>query len=153
MTLRPTGDPDASAPRGHAADPASSSAMEFGQLWLGVELPLRSTADGGRRTAISTEREGTYRPNWSVAVPDPHAQTGAPVLVANPTWVSPGESANAVLIPLHPPSWAEVAAGDLLYLYEGSRLCGQAEVVEVWTSHGPRAEDARAHARSWVANR
>lgn len=132
--------------------PARSSAMEFDQLFVAVNLTLRRTEDGGRESAILGDREGAYRPNWSVAVADAREQSGAPVLVMNPTTVAPGDSARAVLVPLYPPHWTNVEVGTRLFMYEGARDCGEAVVAELWTADEPSSDESRARARSWVAS-
>lgn len=126
--------------------------MEFGQLWVAVDLTLRRADEGGRETAITGEPEESYRPNWSMETPDPHAQSGAPVVVINPAPLSPGDRARAVLLPLYPPHWAGVGPGSRLFMYEGARECGQAEVLDVWTTDSADTDGARRRARSWVAD-
>ncbi|RHA39000.1 hypothetical protein [Cellulomonas rhizosphaerae] len=125
--------------------------MEFGQLLVAVDLTLRRTEDGGRASVIVAEREGDFRPNWSIAVPDPDTVGGAPVLVLNPATLAPGESARAVLLPLYPPFWVDVVVGSRLFMYEGARECGTAEVTEMWTTRKSNDQEGRARARSWVA--
>jgi hypothetical protein len=110
--------------------PTPASASESPGLIVGVQLHLRGTHDGGRRTPISAGRF-TYRPNWSRTHPDPARQSGAPVLCTNPATVAPGESCRAVIVPLHPRFWHGLAVGDRLYLYEGPRLCGEATVLRI----------------------
>jgi hypothetical protein len=42
--------------------------------------------------------------------------------------IAPGDATFAAIAPVYPEYWAEVAVGDVLYLYEGARLCGLALV-------------------------
>lgn len=122
-----------------------------GQLWVAVDLTLRRTDEGGRATAIAATTELSYRPNWSIRTSDPRAQSGAPVFVIDPPTVSPGARARAVVVPLDPPHWAGVGPGSRLFLFEGPRDCGRAEVLDVWTTETPITDEARRRARSWVA--
>lgn len=126
--------------------------MQFGQLWVAGVLTLRSTQDGGRSGALVADREGSYRPNWSLGVPDPEAQTAAPVFVMNPTTLLPGESGVAVLVPFSPQAWVEVAVGTRLFLYEGPRACGELEVRAVWSVDDPQDEEIRAFAHRWASS-
>jgi hypothetical protein len=124
--------------------------MERDGLMLGVALHLLRTEDGGRQTAVICEREAAYRPNWSRNTPDPQHQTGAPVLMLRPSIVEPGGSARAVLWPMYEPEWMGVSPGDRLYMFEGTRLCGEADVLAVW----PRGESldggSRKQVEAWV---
>jgi hypothetical protein len=121
-----------------------------GQIMIGVRLLLRRTEDGGRQGPIFDEIAGQYRPNWTRGTPDPRRQAGAPVLAIQPTTVEPGDSADAVLVPFPIPEWDGVAPGERLFMYEGARLCGEAEVTAVWVAEATDREDLVAEAQLWV---
>jgi hypothetical protein len=70
------------------------------------------------------------------------------VLCVSRDAVAPGEGCHAVLIPLHQPAWMDLKIGDQVYLYEGPRLCGQAEVLIVVETPLPLSTDAE---RVWAA--
>lgn len=95
---------------------------------LGIELALRAT-DAGGRTKPLDPGWCQYRPNWGFAgLGHPREQAGAPVLCWRDSPVAPGDTTFAAIAPMYPEYWREVAVGDVLYLYEGARLCGLALV-------------------------
>ncbi len=105
---------------------------------LGIKLDLVSTADGGRTNPLSGGWEPGkgfwYRPNWGLPGWPYGDQTAAPVLGFSKTNVQPGEHCRAVIVALFPvevPAWRDVAVGDELRMYEGSRICGRGAVA--WT--------------------
>lgn len=73
-----------------------------------------------------------YRPNWGLPGWPDGDQTAAPVLGFSTSNIRPGDTTEAVIIPLfadHVPQWWDVAPGDVLRMYEGSRICGIATVL------------------------
>ena len=118
------------AARTYVTLPATPAAVgEPSGLIVGVQLHLRETSDGGRRTPVSAGRL-TYQPNWSRTRPDATRQSGAPVLCTSQRTVAPGDNCRAVIVPLYPPFWNGLQVGDQLYLYEGGRQCGEATVLK-----------------------
>jgi hypothetical protein len=117
---------------------------------IGIRLHLRATEDGGRMSAVACNREGAYRPNWSRDEVDAQHQTGAPVLLLRPTILNPGSSGLAVIRPLHQPDWSGIGPGDRLFMFEGPRLCGEAEVIEVWSASEPLDDESRHRAEAWI---
>ena len=66
--------------------------------------------------------------------------------------MAPGDSTVAALHPMYPETWADVGAGDVLYLYEGVRLCGHALVLaREDLSDSPRPLDTTEAVR-WAAH-
>jgi hypothetical protein len=127
---------------------APAAVSEPAGLIAGVQLHLYGTDDGGRRTPISAGRF-TYRPNWSRTQPDPTRQSGAPLLCASPETVAPGKSCRAVIVPLHPPTWSGLDIGDRLYLYEGTRLRGEATVLKITELVRPLQRDIEQEWITW----
>jgi hypothetical protein len=129
-------------------------------LALGVDLSLVGTADGGRVTPLrggyDPECRFTYRPNWGLPGWPDGEQTAGPVLGFSRTNVHPGEKVRAIVVPLfveHYPEWRDVAPGDVLRMYEGSRVCGLGHVrwVEAATWYMPDDEQERLVA--WLDGR
>jgi hypothetical protein len=118
---------------------------------VGVQLHLRGTHDGGRRTPISAGRF-TYRPNWSRTHPDPTRQSGAPVLCTSQKTVAPGESCRAVIVPVYPPFWNGLEVSDRLYLYEGARQCGEATVLKIAEINRPLHPDIEQDWITWASD-
>lgn len=126
---------------------------EARQLMLGVRLVLRRTEDGGRQGPILGDIAGQYRPNWTRGMPDAQRQAGAPVLAIAPTRVEPGDSAYAVLVPFPTPEWEGVAPGERLFMFEGARLCAEADVRAVWRAEATDRDHLVAEARTWVRSK
>ncbi len=127
-------------------------------LALGIELHFVPTAEGGRKTALPGGCEPvdrfTYRPNWGLPGWVDGDQTGAPVLGFSRSDIQPGDDVRAVIVPMFPedvPAWHDVAAGDVLRMYEGSRICGLGVVVwvEEVTWRMPKDEEDRLG--QWLA--
>ncbi|WP_157537087.1 hypothetical protein [Nocardioides sp. Root190] len=121
-------------------------------LAIGIDLDFVSTAEGGRTTPLlggaDPENRFTYRPNWGLPGWPDGDQTGAPVLGFAKADVEPGESTRAVIVPMffeQVPAWLDVQPGDVLRMYEGSRICGRATVrwIEQATWRMPEAEQER----------
>jgi translation elongation factor EF-Tu-like GTPase len=96
---------------------------------LRLRVRLRDATEGGRSTPISGDRE--YRANWSLGKADPDAQVGAPILIDEEI-LSPGDDAEASLIPLFPETWpTTISPGTRLIAFEGRREVAEAVVTEV----------------------
>ncbi len=97
-----------------------------------VRVTLLPERVGGRRaplpqrTMMSVDVGATFRGH-----PVPH--DARMTLVGVPA-VSPGDSAQAVLEPLHPDLWAKVDVGAVLLLREGRHVRGEAAVLELTRS-------------------
>jgi hypothetical protein len=95
-----------------------------------VMLTLSPTAQGGRRTAISTG----YPPDWNLGdrteSGDP-ALTGATVTLEDAAAIAPGGSGRVRLHPRVRDRWQHVKAGAVIEMHEGSRVVGRAVVVRV----------------------
>jgi hypothetical protein len=105
------------------------TAAEDESGYIRARLRLRSTSDGGRRTAMASG----YRAHW-VFPPEVHADRhDAPLTFeAGPEhWLAPGEVATVRLHPLVPELWPVVSRGLELTLLEGARVIGTARVLEV----------------------
>jgi hypothetical protein len=105
------------------------TAAEDESGYLRARLRLRSTADGGRRTAMASG----YRAHWAFS-PEVHADRhDAPLTFeAGPEhWLAPGEVATVRLHLLVPELWPDVSPGLELTLLEGARVIGTARVLEV----------------------
>lgn len=120
---------------------------------LGIELTLRTTDAGGRSRPLDPSWY-QYRPNWGFAAIDhPRGQAGAPVLCWRDSPVAPGDMTFAAIQPMYPEYWADLAVGDVLYLYEGVRLCGLGLVcVREDLAEWPRPLDLTESVRwsAWV---
>lgn len=103
-------------------------------LAVGVELTVLTTAEGGRHNPIGGDGYPPcgYRHNWGLPGMTPPAQTGAPVQCFGHDPVELGDTVGAVLIPMFPddvPGWHDLRGGEVLPMYEGSRVCGRATVI------------------------
>ncbi|TYL51046.1 hypothetical protein [Agromyces mariniharenae] len=105
---------------------------------IGIRLAFTTTEAGGRRTPLlggnSTDVRMQYRPNWGLPGWPDGDQTGAPVLGFSTSNIRPGDTTDAIIIPLfadNVPQWWDVAPDDVLRMYEGSRVCGVATVLWV----------------------
>ena len=103
---------------------------------FGVRLAFTTTAAGGRQRPLlggsSIETRMQYRPNWGRPGWPDGDQTAGPVLGFTKSGISPGETTEAVIIPMfadHVPQWWDVGPGDVLRMYEGSRICGIATIL------------------------
>lgn len=124
-------------------------------LAVGVELTLLTTAEGGRRNPIggSEYPACSYRPNWGLPGMTPPEQTGAPVQCFGHYPVMLGDAVRAVLIPMFPqevPGWNELRGGEILPMYEGSRVCGRATVVWITEVALPLPESDAAGFAQWA---
>jgi hypothetical protein len=105
------------------------TSTERSEGYIRARLRLRSTSDGGRRTAMASG----YRSHWAFP-PEVHAERhDAPLTFeAGPEhWLAPGEEATVRLHPLVPDLWPVVRPGLELTLLEGARVIGTARVLEV----------------------
>ena len=119
---------------------------------LGIRLTLTATADGGRNGALlggsDSDARMKYRPNWGLPGWEDGRQSGAPVLGFAASDIQPGDTTNAVIVPLFAesePAWWSVSSGDVLRMYEGSRIVGIATVL--WTDRSGAIRDGREQAR------
>jgi len=95
--------------------------------YIRARLRLLTTAQGGRHTPIYSG----YRSHW--AFPPGFRQEGhdAPLTLELTITLAPGEEAMVRLHPIAPDLWPQVAPGLRLSMFEGARLVGLADVVEV----------------------
>ncbi|MFC6356743.1 hypothetical protein [Luethyella okanaganae] len=103
---------------------------------FGIRLAFTITESGGRRTPLlggnAPDARMQYRPNWGLPGWPDNDQTAAPVLGFGTSNIHPGDTTEAVIIPIfadHVPQWWEVGPGDVLRMHEGSRICGIATVL------------------------
>jgi hypothetical protein len=98
---------------------------------LTIAIRLTSTAEGGRRSAISPG----YRSCWGNGDTVDGAEQfhDAPILILDPNTVAPGDSGVAVIQPILPDAigWEDVRVGDVMTMVEGSRVCGTATVTAI----------------------
>ena len=144
------------------ANPASAARSGIGcedgavsgpTVVLGIELMLRTTEAGGRSKTLDPSWY-QYRPNWGFAgIDHPRGQVGAPVLCWRDSPMTPGDTTFVAIQPMYPEHWGDVAVGDVLYLYEGVRLCGLGLVgVREDLPEGPRPLELSEAVRwsAWV---
>ena len=124
-------DPGARRPVRPAAIPA--------RAYIRARIRLQSTADGGRLAPILSG----YRPGFVLgdgATPRPAVQNDAAIfLVEGATELAPGESGMAWLQPLVPEHWKSLAPKAIPF-YEGNRLVGVADVIEIRSDLGSPAK-------------
>lgn len=112
-------DPDREHDRWAATEPERG----YIRAWL----RLLTAEQGGRQTPI---RSG-YRSHWAFP-PDFHRERhDAPLTLEAKGPFTPGEEAMVRLHPLVPELWPPVFPGLRLSMFEGARLIGLADVVEV----------------------
>lgn len=119
---------------------------------FGIRLTLTSTGEGGRRTPLPGGSEPSarfsYRPNWGLPGWRDGQQSGAPVLGFATSDIAPGDTTAAVIIAPFvdaTPEWRSIVPGDVLRMYEGSRVCGTATVL--WTDQTDSMGDATEQER------
>jgi hypothetical protein len=141
-----------SGSRNYHRDVAGESTYAFGVL-----LRLTTTEQGGRTTGLAggAEPEVTfqYRPNWGLPQMTPPEQTGAPVLAFSKADIRPGDDVHVVIVPPYPqmvPEWSHVSIGDVLPMYEGSRVCGHGLVLWRRDTGLPVPDDDAERFRAWV---
>ncbi|NTW38509.1 MAG: hypothetical protein HGA44_01265 [Cellulomonadaceae bacterium] len=124
---------------------------------FGVLLQLTTTAQGGRQTPLlggaGPEARFAYRPNWGLPQMAPPEQTGAPVLAFSAQHIHPGDQVRVVIVPPYPqmlPEWSRVVIGDVLPMYEGSRVCGHGRVLWRRDTYLPVPEPDERRFRAWV---
>jgi hypothetical protein len=122
---------------------------------LAVELRLTPASEGGRSRGLGPFGKETlqYRPNWGFrGLNHPHEQAGAPVLCWQNDRIEPGDTVRAVIIPMFPETWRDVAPGDDLAMYEGPKVCGKATVLwredVIWPLDDSQVDLFRAWART-----
>ncbi|MEA5362488.1 hypothetical protein VA596_23325 [Amycolatopsis sp., V23-08] len=103
------------------------TAAEPERGYIRARLRLLTAGQGGRQNPI---RSG-YRSHWGFP-PDLHPDShDAPLTLEVVKTLSPGEQAMVRLHPLVPDLWPPVTSGLRLSMYEGARIVGRADVVEV----------------------
>lgn len=113
--------------------------------YIRARISLVATADGGRQGPIASG----YRPGFWL---DHEMSDGlrsyydAEVLLESSDWLAPGAAGIAWLRPYRPEYWARVREADELEFYEGLRLIGTAEVLEVGTAPATPPRRAGPHA-------
>lgn len=101
--------------------------------FIQAELRLTPTDDGGRSRPISSG----YRCNcWLGGLTEGGDRTynDAVIYLESAEELRPGSSAIARLQPAFPDLWTDVAIGDVIDVCEGSRIVGQATVIELFPS-------------------
>lgn len=117
---------------------------------LGVRLQLYGAGEAARVASIGGGRFA-YRPSWGLPGTDhPDVTASAPVLCLDRPVVHPGDSAVGALVPLFPDAWATVAAGDVLYCYEGRRRVGEAVVLRRGDTVMPVPSEVEDAWRAWA---
>ncbi len=124
-------------------------------LAIGVDLTVLTRAEGGRRNPIGGDGYTPcgYRPNWGLPGMTPPAQTGGPVQCFGHHPVLLGDTLRAVLIPMFPdevPGWHDLRGGEVLPMYEGSRVCGRATVLWIRAVTLPLPEPDAARFAEWA---
>ena len=97
--------------------------------YLRVQLRLLTAAEGGRRSGIA---DG-YRASWTFEAErqtEPLVVHDAPLLIEGGPQLSTGAAAVVRIHPLHPEFWTRVEAGHRMTMREGTRIVGEAVVVE-----------------------
>jgi hypothetical protein len=100
------------------------------EAFIRTEVRMRSTADGGRRNPIFSG----YRCNCWIGARTPEgekAYNDAAIYLESQDRLEPGETAMARLQPAVPEYWTHVDVGLVIELCEGSRVKGEATVVEL----------------------
>jgi hypothetical protein len=127
-------------------------------LAIAIDLHVISTAEGGRQTPLlggcAPANRFTYRPNWGLPGWANCEQTAGPVLGFSRVNVQPGEDTRAVVVPLfidRVPGWREVQPGDVLRMYEGSRVCGRGIVYWVEPATWPMPTDKQECFARWLS--
>lgn len=124
---------------------------------FGVDLQLARTDEGGRLTALPggfDDPHFQYRPNWGLPGWEAGEQTAGPIFGFTHTDLSLGSTTRAVLVALFPDhvaGWAQVVEGDVLRMYEGSKVCGFASVRWAKQATWPATDVEVAAYRSWLA--
>lgn len=125
---------------------------------LGLDLRLTTTEAGGRRTALTggtgPGARFAYRPNWGLPHMRPPEQTGAFVLGFSRSEVHPGDAVRVVAVSPFAEMrghWSRVRPGDVLPMYEGSRVCGHGRVVWSIESTWPLEDDDERRFLTWLA--
>jgi hypothetical protein len=107
-----------------------------------VRFRLLTTAEGGRHAPIG---DG-YRACWDIGNRTESGErmfNDAPMLYeSRDEWIAPGGDGVARIHPLVPELWVNVQPGPDVEMYEGSRVVGRGEVLEVVAGV---AEDASGH--------
>lgn len=129
----------------------------FATLAFGVDLHLVATEEGGRATPLlggtADEYQFNYRPNWGLPGWANGEQTAGPVFGFSQTDIHPGEDTSAILValfPEHVPAWHDVQVGDTLRMYEGSRICGHAEVRWIEPATWPSTDREKLAYVQWL---
>ncbi|MBX3215757.1 MAG: DUF5063 domain-containing protein [Labilithrix sp.] len=93
-----------------------------------VRVQLRSTADGGRQTAIRSN----YRPLFDIGNVwnDESMLNDGRIMLLGADELAPGAEGDARLEPLRPEFWDHVRPGATIPLMEGARIVGHVQVVE-----------------------
>jgi len=93
-----------------------------------IRLRLFATASGGRATAIRSD----YRPDWDLGSTWRGRPTlnGGRVMLEDRPELSPGAEGIARVEPLAPEFWEGVRPGQIIPMHEGSRVVGEATVLE-----------------------
>jgi hypothetical protein len=105
-------------------------ALEREHGYVRARLRLTATESGGKKRSI---RSG-YRPQWDLGFRTEDGEIAycdAQVRLLSIETLAPGAEAEVRLHPFFPEYWHDVAAGDVLSLYEGNRRLGEAHVIEV----------------------
>jgi hypothetical protein len=133
-----------------------SGAVSGPTPWLvfGVDLRLTTTEEGGRTKPLSAApyTPMQYRPNWRLPGMNHPDQVGAPVLCFEKFPLHPGDRTHAVIVPLASgsmPLWQRVNSGDELTMYEGPRVCGQANVLWIASTTLPLPSEDQEAFDSW----
>lgn len=132
----------------------------FVTLAFGVDLHLVSTAEGGRHTPLlgGTEKQNrfNYRPNWGLPGWTDGEQTAGPVFGFSTIDINPGDDTAAIFVAVfrdNVPEWELVEVGDVLRMYEGSRICGVATVRWIELTTWPATEADESRFTSWLMQR
>ena len=108
------------------------------RAYIRARIRLQSTADGGRLAPILSG----YRPGFVLgdATTSTRAiQSDAAIFLEGMTELAPGDSGMAWLQPLVPEHWKSLAPKAIPF-YEGNRLVGVADVIEIRSDLGSPAK-------------
>jgi len=126
-------------------------------LAIGLNLHMVPAAEGGRQSPIlNGEGPGSrfgYKPNWGLPGWDDGQQTAAPVLGFSRPSVYPGDDVRAIIVPLfiaNVPEWRDVQLGQVLRMYEGSRICGLGTMMSIQSVIWPMPLGDQERIAGWL---
>ena len=97
--------------------------------YVRAKLRLVTTEAGGLTQGVRDD----YRPNWGVGerLSGDALMAGAPITIEDADVIRPGDTGLVRLHPMYWDAWEEVRPGQRITMFEGPRIIGVAEVVEI----------------------